>query len=135
MKAFQEPKQVDRRHAKWVEFLQAFPYVIKYKKGNANDVVNTLSRRYVLITMMTSKPLGFKLINERYPDDPQFALIYVKGAINGVYKHEEYLFKSRRLCIPNGSIRELLVREAHSRGLAAHSGEKKTFEMVKRHFY
>jgi hypothetical protein len=30
------------------------------------------------------------------------------------------------MCIPLGSLRELLVREAHSGGLSGHFGEKKT---------
>ena len=71
-------------------------------------------------------------------DDPAFASTYLaceKWAVNGYYRHEGYLFRSGRLYIPNGSIRELMVREAHGRGLAGHFGEKKTLELVKEHFY
>ncbi|GKV00620.1 hypothetical protein SLEP1_g13286 [Rubroshorea leprosula] len=37
--------KLNRRHAKWVEFLETFPYVIKYKQGKENIVADALSRR------------------------------------------------------------------------------------------
>ncbi|GKU99823.1 hypothetical protein SLEP1_g12610 [Rubroshorea leprosula] len=37
--------KLNRRHAKWVEFLEMFPYVIKYKQGKENIVADALSRR------------------------------------------------------------------------------------------
>ncbi|XP_019435366.1 PREDICTED: uncharacterized protein LOC109341851, partial [Lupinus angustifolius] len=37
--------KLNKRHAKWVEFLEQFPYVIKHKKGKANTVADALSRR------------------------------------------------------------------------------------------
>ncbi|GKV34679.1 hypothetical protein SLEP1_g43033, partial [Rubroshorea leprosula] len=38
--------KLNRRHAKWVEFLETFPYVIKYKQGKENIVADALSRRF-----------------------------------------------------------------------------------------
>ncbi|KAF7800799.1 Transposon Ty3-I Gag-Pol polyprotein [Senna tora] len=35
----------NRRHARWVEFIETFPYVIQYKQGKENVVVDALSRR------------------------------------------------------------------------------------------
>ena len=43
-----ESGKLSRRHAKWVEFIETFPYVIKYKQGKENIVADALSRRYVL---------------------------------------------------------------------------------------
>ena len=40
--------KLSRRHTKYVEFIETFPYVIKYKQGKENIVANALSRRYVL---------------------------------------------------------------------------------------
>jgi hypothetical protein len=34
------------RHAKWVKFIESFPYVIKNKKGMENVIADALSRRY-----------------------------------------------------------------------------------------
>ena len=45
------------RHAKWVEFIETFPYVIKYKQGKDNVVADALSRRYNLFTSLSAKIL------------------------------------------------------------------------------
>ncbi|KAG7529622.1 hypothetical protein ISN44_Un131g000100 [Arabidopsis suecica] len=46
------------RHAKWLEFVETFPYVIKYKKGKENVVANALSRRHALIATMKAKVMA-----------------------------------------------------------------------------
>ena len=38
--------KLSRRHAKWVEFIETFLYVIKYKQGKENIVADALSRKY-----------------------------------------------------------------------------------------
>lgn len=40
--------KLNRRHAKWIEFIETFTYVIKYKQGKDNVVADPLSRRYNL---------------------------------------------------------------------------------------
>nr|XP_010911115.1 uncharacterized protein LOC105037111 [Elaeis guineensis] len=138
LKHLKGQSKLNRKHAKWKEFLKTFPYVIKYKKENVNIVADALSRRYALISLLNAILMGFELIIDRYKDDPNFTNIYEeceKGVVNSYYRHDGYLFRSCRLCIPNSSIRELLVREAHGGGLAGHFGEKKILEMVKDHFY
>ena len=50
--------KLNRRHAKWMEFLETFPYVIKYKKGKVNIVANVFSQRYTLISMLNYKING-----------------------------------------------------------------------------
>jgi hypothetical protein len=45
----------DGRHAKWVEFIESFPYVIKHKKGKENVIADALSRRYALLTQLDYK--------------------------------------------------------------------------------
>jgi hypothetical protein len=39
-----EQLKLNRRHAKWCEFIELFPYIIKYKKGKDNVVADALSR-------------------------------------------------------------------------------------------
>ncbi|KAF8116417.1 hypothetical protein N665_0018s0027 [Sinapis alba] len=52
--------KLNKRHAKWVEFLETFPYVIHYKQGKENVVVDALSRRYFLMSSIETKLLGFE---------------------------------------------------------------------------
>ena len=66
--------KLSRRHAKWVEFIETFSYVIKYKQGQENVVVDALSRRYVLFNSLNTKLLRFEYIKELYLDDHDFGL-------------------------------------------------------------
>ncbi|GJT11670.1 reverse transcriptase domain-containing protein [Tanacetum coccineum] len=49
------------RHAKWVEFIQAFSFVIRHKVGSDNQVADALSRRHSLITTMQIRVQGAQL--------------------------------------------------------------------------
>ncbi|XP_010530494.1 PREDICTED: uncharacterized protein LOC104807077 [Tarenaya hassleriana] len=114
-----------RRHAKWLEYIETFPYVIKYKKGKDNAVADALSRRHALITIMEAKMLG---LGDIYKE-------CTKGAHRLFYMEDDYLFRERRLCIPKCSLRDLILQEAHGGALMGHFGVEKTLVMVKEHFF
>ncbi|XP_023640434.1 uncharacterized protein LOC111831116 [Capsella rubella] len=127
-----------RRHAKWLEFIEAFPYVIKYKKGKENIVADALSRRHALITTMDATILGFEGLKDQYANDPEFGECYRehgKANFDRFFIHDGFLFREHRLCVPDGSIRELLLREAHGGGLTGHFGVAKTLAVLREHFY
>ena len=121
--------KLNKRHAKWLEFIETFPYVIRYKQGKENIVADALSRRYALLTSLSARMLGFEFIKELYANDTDFSTIYAaceKSTFNKFYQHDGFLFKENRLCIPVCRMRELLVREAHGGGLMGHFGISKT---------
>ena len=37
--------KLNERHAKWLEYIETFPYVIRYKQGKENIVADALSQR------------------------------------------------------------------------------------------
>jgi hypothetical protein len=101
-------------------------------------VIDALSRRYALISMLNARLMGFEQVKDQYTNDIYFANVVsecVLGACDGFFMHKGYLFKMGRLCIPSGLLQELLVREAHGGGLSGHFGEKKTYELLKEPFF
>ena len=129
--------KLSRRHAKWVEFIETFLYVIKYKQGKENIVANALSRRYVLLSTLVARFIGFEHIKELYKDDGDFDYVYNACktlALGKFCRLDGYLFKESRLCVPLSSIRELLVREAHGGGLMGHFGVVKTLDVLHEYF-
>ena len=73
--------KLNKRHAKWVEFLEQFPYVIKHKKGKGN---------------IETKLIGLECLKSMYENDETFAEIFKnceKFSENGFFRHEGFLFK------------------------------------------
>jgi hypothetical protein len=130
--------KLNRRHAQWMEFIETFPYVIKYKQGKENIVADALSRRYALISTLNAKLLGFEYVKELYVNDDDFASVFTvceKAAFGKFYRLDGYLFRENRFCVPNSSMCELLVREAHGGGLMGHFGVRKTLDVLHEHFF
>ncbi|KAI4343331.1 hypothetical protein MLD38_027853 [Melastoma candidum] len=130
--------KLSRRHAKWVEFLQAFNFVLKHKPGAKNVVADVLSRKMMLLSAMETKLIGFEYLKELYKDDEDFGAIFVQcaqQAIDRFHQVNGFLFRDSKLCIPRSSTRELLIREIHGGGIAGHFGVDKTLAMLQEHFY
>jgi hypothetical protein len=130
--------KLSRRHAKWVKFIETFSYVNKYKQGKENIVADAPSRRYVLLSTLDARFLGFEHIKELYKYDGDFTNVYnacETSALRKFYRHYVYLFKESRLCVPLRSILELLVCEAHGGGLMGHFGVVKILDVLHEHFY
>jgi hypothetical protein len=62
LKYLKSQGKLNCRHAKWIEFIEMFPYVVKHKRGKDNIVADALSRRCALITQLDTKVLGLESI-------------------------------------------------------------------------
>jgi len=67
---------LNRRHAKWVEFIETFPCIIKYKQSKKNIVADALSCMYVVLNTMITRLLGFEYVKALYANNFDFAKIY-----------------------------------------------------------
>ncbi|GJT60714.1 putative gag-pol polyprotein, partial [Tanacetum coccineum] len=106
--------------------------------GSSNVVADALSRRHSMLSILEARVLGFSFIKELYESDLDFGplLFSSPNLSKGPYVVQDgFLFKNGRLCIPKGSIRDLLIREFHGGGLAGHFGNTKTLEILNEHFY
>ena len=72
LKYLKAQHNLNKRHARWVAFIETFPFVIKYKSGKSNIVADALSRRYSLLTTLDAKLLGFELLKDMYVSDTDF---------------------------------------------------------------
>jgi len=75
LKYLKSQSKLNKRHAKRVEFIEQFPYVIKHKQGKSNVVADVVSRRHTLFNVLNTQYLGFDHIKEIYKDDLDFSLI------------------------------------------------------------
>jgi len=73
--------KLNRRHAKWVEFIETFPYVIKYKQGKDSIMANALSCRYVLLNTMNTRLLSFEYVKELYVNDSNLSIFIMNSDI------------------------------------------------------
>ncbi|XP_071939944.1 uncharacterized protein [Coffea arabica] len=90
LKHLKGQQKFSKRYARWVAFIDSFPYVIKYKTDKSNVVADTLSRRHTLLTVLDTKLLGFKLMKELYKDDMDFSNAYAncgKSEFEKFYVH------------------------------------------------
>ncbi|XP_016669972.1 uncharacterized protein [Gossypium hirsutum] len=127
----------------WQHYLWPKEFVIHsdheaLKHINGQNKLNKRHAKYTLLSYLDSKLLGFAFLKDLYSSDVDFGELYVSCehiAIDKFYRHEGFLFREGKLCIPRCSIRDLLVNEVYSRGLMGHFRVGKILEMLKEHFY
>jgi hypothetical protein len=88
--------------------------------------------------------LGFDDLRNMYADDQDFKEAY-EAAENPILRdrsqwieymiQEGLLFKGNQLCISKCSMRENLLKEKHSGGLAGHFGHDKTFAKLNESYF
>eukprot|EP00253_Pinus_taeda_P002030 PITA_02030 len=135
--------KLNHKHAKRVEYLQSFTFVLKHISGQANKVADALSRRALLLQESMIQVLGFEHLKDLYQIDTDFKEAY-EACQNPLLRNnspwldynlqEKLLFRGGQLCIPDCSMRENIIREKHSGGLGGHFGIEKMLEQLN-HFY
>ena len=118
--------------------------MIKHISGTANKVADALSRKCLLQQKFRVKTLGFENLKDMYVGDAGFGEAY-EASENPVLRdrslwivymiQDGLLFRGNRLCIPNCSMRENLLKEKHSGGLAGHFGHDKTFAKLSKSYF
>jgi hypothetical protein len=95
---------IHRCLAKWVEFIEFFPYIIKHKKGKDNVVVDPLSRKNMLLTQLDIKVHGLESLCDLYATNHDFSASYNMctggKAWDKYHIHDGFLFHANKLCVP-----------------------------------
>jgi len=76
LKYIQGQHKLNPIHAKWVEYLQSFHFVIHHKACKLNKGADALSRGHLLLSVLGSKVLGFEIVKDIYATDEDFKEIY-----------------------------------------------------------
>uniref|UniRef100_A0A2N9IAJ9 Integrase catalytic domain-containing protein n=1 Tax=Fagus sylvatica TaxID=28930 RepID=A0A2N9IAJ9_FAGSY len=138
LKHLNSQQTLNKRHGKWVSYLQQFNFSIRHKSGSLNKVADGLSRRQSLLVMMRTNVSGFEEFKESYKEDgKQWLVVQALQQGNRVgfpnyWLEDGYLFKEGKLCVPNCSLRQQLVLEHHIQG---HFGIDKTLGLLQRNYH
>jgi hypothetical protein len=73
LKHIRTQTNLNRRHAKWVEFIESFPYIIKHKNRKDNVIVDALSRRYTMLSQLDFKIFGLHTVKDHGRARARFA--------------------------------------------------------------
>ena len=122
-------EKLSQRHIKWMEFMQAYTFSIKHKKGTVNKVVDTLRRRNLMVQRVELESVRISVMKEMYPNDEDFKEIYMTCQEMGDKCHTNFfeyliqeglLFKSGKLCVPRKFYRENIIKEKHCGSMSGH---------------
>jgi hypothetical protein len=131
--------KLNKCHAKWVKFIEIFPYIIKHKKVKENVIVDVLSRRYTMLSQLDHKIFGLKSIKELYATDVDFKDAYEncreERTWNKYVLQNGLLYRANKLCVLASSVRFLFLQEAHEGGLMGYFKVKKTEDVLAAHFF
>jgi hypothetical protein len=112
---------LNKRHAKWIEFIESFSYIIKHKKGKDNMIANALSRCYTMLSQLSHKIFGLETIKGLYATDLDFKDAFENCREGRTWQkfllREGLLYRANKLCVPASSVHLLLLEEAHGGGL------------------
>jgi hypothetical protein len=135
---------LNQKHAKWVEYMQNFTFVIKHISGTANKVANALSRKCLLLQEFRVKTLGFENLKDMYAGGTDFAEAY-EATENPILRDRspwiDYMIQNGTVVrrqpavYPNFSMRENLLKEKHSGGLVGHFGHDKKFSKLNESYF
>jgi hypothetical protein len=131
--------KLNKHHAKWVEFIETFPYSIKHRKGKENVIVDALSRRYAMLSQLDHKIFSLESIKELYATDVDIKDAYENcregRTWNKYVLQDGLLYRANKLCVPASSIYLLFLKEVHGGGLMGYFGVKKTEDILATHFF
>jgi hypothetical protein len=121
LKHIRGQEKLNKHHAKWVEFIETFPYIIKHNKGKENVIADALSRHYTTLSQLDHKIFGLESIKELYAMYVDFKDPYENcregRTWNKFVLQDGLLYRANKLCVPASSIRLLFLQEAHGDGL------------------
>ncbi|KAA8899042.1 hypothetical protein TRICI_006410 [Trichomonascus ciferrii] len=151
------------RIANWLDFLAEFDFTIQHLKGTKNTAADALSRVSLeSLNLFTTDALDDDFqdrLRRLYPTDTFFSLVYntlkegkegsdipkeIRQYISKYTLDDGILYfkittglddEHPRICIPEGPIRNALIKEKHDPPASGHFGTYKTYLLLAKQFY
>jgi len=109
LKHWNSQSNINPKHARWIEYISEYSFVLKHKSGVENKVADALSRIGCILQTMRVEVLGFDKLKGTYTSYPDFSLIYLDLSAGNRNRHVDFiihggfLFRGSKLCIPKTS--------------------------------
>jgi hypothetical protein len=109
LKHLNSQSKLNARHARWMDYLQQFDFVIKHKSGTENKAADALSRIPHLLHMFSANVAGFESLKTEYANDEGFGTVWNEisthehASVKEYVLRDGFLFYNSRLCVPRGS--------------------------------
>ena len=134
-------KKLNSRHAKWVEYIKSYTFILKHHARTENRVADALSHRALFLNAVSTEVIGFERLRDEYAACVDFSETYQalsQGPSSGHSDYtllDGYLFRENKLYVPKSFLRDFFISETHAGGLAGHFGRTKTISAVEDQFF
>jgi len=72
LKHWNSQSSINPKHARWIEYISEYSFVLKHKSGVENKVADALSRIGCLLQTMRVEVLSFNKLKGTYTSCPDF---------------------------------------------------------------
>jgi hypothetical protein len=139
LKDFAIQPKLSSKQARWQDTLALFNVDIRHKPGKENIMLDALSRKHQLIVVYVGETKLQKEVRLTSCWDA-FAKETRQNIQNGAKSHFQLRngllwYKQNRLYVPEGKMRDTLLKECHDGPLAGHGGAKCTTTFLKKSYY
>ncbi|XP_022863233.1 uncharacterized protein LOC111383356 [Olea europaea var. sylvestris] len=90
LKHLHSQNKLSAKHARLMDFLQQFDFVIRHKSGAENKVADSLSHRLHLLALFSANFVGFQSLKSQYEDDRDFGPVWKALHPNFVASNVDY---------------------------------------------
>ena len=127
---------------KWINYLQQFQLVIKYRKGKSSSAADCLTRPPISLLSTVMSMQGYDTTNwpQLYLIDCDFSTIYRQLQTDKLstayyFLKDTFLYKLRQLCVLTGEHRQEIIWDAQYNKTEGHFGVSKTLVILQKYFY
>jgi hypothetical protein len=139
LKDFATQPKLSSKQVRWQDTLALFNVDIRHKPGKENIVPDALSRKHQLRAVYVGE-IGLQKEVRLASHRDAFAKEVRQSIQNGAKSHFHLRngllwYKQNRLYVPEGKIRDTLLKECHDGPLVGHGGAKRTITFLKKSYY